>query len=113
MLKKILLTICFCASSCSFMKPTVGVIERTPLNLPDPPAMHLSPIEFVVIHKDNSEAIFSSMISQKEEPVMFCVSGTVYKNLATNMQTIKSHLISQKKVTRLYRKYYENSKDGK
>ena len=113
MLKKMLLFVCLCAASCSFGKPTVGVIEKTPLNLPDPPAMHLSPIEFVVIHKDNSQAIFSSMVEKKEEPVMFCVSGNVYKNLATNMQKIKTHLISQKKVTRLYRKYYENKKNGK
>ena len=99
-------------SGCFASAPVVDVVEKTPLNLQDPPPIRLSPVTFIVVHDGNSKEVLQSMIDAQEEPVLFCLSGTGYKNSSVNIDLIRGHLEAQKKVTNKYRKYYEGQQNG-
>lgn len=94
---------------CSTTKTMIDV-ERVPLNLSDPPAMKLNKVEFIVIHKDNSEKVFSDLEKSGIEPVIFGLTGDGYKSLSINVRDIKDYIILQKKIIQLYRNYYEEKK---
>ena len=99
-------------SGCFAAHPVVDVVEKAPLNLSDPPPISLSPVNFIVVHQGNVDAVMTEMIQAQEEPVLFCLSGTGYKNLSVNISLIKGHLVAQKKVTNKYRSYYEGRQNG-
>jgi len=100
-------------TSCTFFSPEPLIDTKPPLSLPDPPSIKLKSVEFVVIHKDNASKIFSELEASKQEPVLFALTGKDYKNLAINTLQIKNYVKNQRKIIRLYRKYYEGEKDGK
>lgn len=81
--------------------------ERVPLNLAPPPKLALKKVEFVVIHKDNAEAIFKELEARGLQPVVFALTGSDYKALATNVGDIKNHILLQRKIIILYKDYYE------
>ena len=95
---------------CSPTRVAVQPAERIPLNLNHPTPLQLQKVEFVVSHKDNSEAVFSDLEKKKMEPVLFCLTGVDYKALAVNISDIKDYIILQRKVIDLYKEYYEGNK---
>jgi len=100
-------------TSCAMLTPTTPIDTKPPLSLSDPPVLKLRPVEFLVIHKDNAQKTFSDLESSGQEPVLFALSGTDYKNLAVNTIQIRNYVKNQRKIIRLYRKYYEGPQDGK
>jgi len=100
-------------TSCAMLTPTTPIDTKPALSLSDPPALKLRPVEFLVIHKDNAQKTFSDLESSGQEPVLFALSGTDYKNLAVNTIQIRNYVKNQRKIIRLYRKYYEGPQDGK
>lgn len=101
-----MLTLC----SCSALNDTFSPYPtKPPLNLSGPKALTLERIKFKVIHRDNADAKFSEMESRGEEPVVFALSGTDYKNLAVDMQELKAYILIQRKIINLYKEYYEGT----
>jgi hypothetical protein len=106
MLKKSLIFLSCFLSACSFTNPAPRCTTKPPLNIPDPAVMKFNPVTFKVVHKDNVQSVFSDMEKRKEEPVVFGLTGPQYKNLAINMQIIKSHILMQQKIIKQYKRYY-------
>lgn len=100
-------------ASCAVMSTKPPIDTKPPLSLPDPQPLKLRAVEFIVIHKDNAEKTFSDLETSGQEPVLFALSGNDYKNLSVNTSHIKSYLKNQRKIIRLYRKYYEEQKNDK
>jgi hypothetical protein len=90
--------------ACSPQKIEISEAPRVPLNLADPDALSLRPVEYLVVTKDN---FLESMKSARQEPVLFCVDGTDYKNMSLNLQDIMFFLITQKDQIKKYKEYYE------
>lgn len=111
--KFFIMMLCVLLSSCSTMNDTFSPYpEKPPLNLSGPRYLTLEPVKFKVIHKNNSDKTFSEMEQNSEEPVVFALTGTDYKNLATNMQELKSYILIQRKIINLYKEYYEGANSG-
>lgn len=100
-------------TSCAVFRPTPALDTKPPLRLEDPAPLRLRPVEFIVVHKDNAQKTFSDLEQSGEEPVLFALSGNDYKSLAVNTQHIKTYVKNQRKIIRLYRKYYEGDNNGK
>lgn len=112
-MKKLLLLVC-CVTMCScsvFGREHHPRYIKVPLNIPNPAAVKMRPVKFKVVHKDNAGAVFSDLEKKKQEPVLFGLTGTDYKNLATNIQALKAYIVAQRKVIELYREYYEGNND--
>lgn len=87
--------------------------ERQPLNLPNPDAIRLDDVKFKVIHKHNSDAYFENVDSSGKEPVVVALTMQDYKKMALNLAKMKAYIKGQQKIIKLYRKYYEESVNGK
>ena len=100
-------------TSCAMLTPTTPIDTKPALALPDPPPLKMRTVEFLVVHKDNAEKTFSDLEASGQDPVLFALTGTDYKNLAVNTIQIRNYVKNQRKIIRLYRKYYEGAQDGK
>lgn len=97
-----------CCLLCACGPKTAPVLlERPPLNLTEPNSIKMEPVKFVVIHKDNADAAFEKLESQKIEPVVFGLTGKDYKNLSINIQKLKTYILIQKTIIEKYKEYYE------
>jgi hypothetical protein len=113
-MKNLLLLSLILLSACSSSVTSGGVLyNKPPLSIKDPSPIIMSPVNFKVIHKDNSEKIFSELESKKQEPVLFGLTGSDYKSLSINMQELKSHILLQREIIRKYKEYYEGTKNDK
>lgn len=99
-------------TSCSLVNPQPLIDTKPPLALADPPPIRLKTVEFVVISKDTAEKTFSDLEKAGQQPVLFALTGKDYKSLAVNTLQIKNYVKNQRKIIRLYRKYYEGASDG-
>ena len=87
--------------------------DKLPLDLPNAPVLQLDKVEFTIIHKDNAEKVFAELEKAGLEPILFGLTGTDYKALATNTTKIRNFLILQQEILTKYREYYEPKQTGK
>lgn len=100
-------------SSCAVFGGPTSIDTKPPLGLKDPAVMQLRPVNFIVVHKDNAEKVFSDLDQSGDDAVLFGLTGTDYKNLAVNTQQLKAYIKHQQKIIKLYREYYEGERSGK
>lgn len=106
---KHLLTLC-CLLLCS-CSTVMNAFEPDPipvLNLPTPKPIKMEKVKFKILHKDNVTEYFKNI----PEGVVFALTPQDYKNLAINMQRLKSYIKTQGKIIQLYKDYYEKNKNG-
>lgn len=108
-MKKLMIAMFLLTSCAVFPTPTD---TKPPLDLRDPEPITMRDVEFVIVHKDNAQKVFSDLEASGEEPVLFALSGDDYKSLAVNTQRLKAYIKNQQKIIRLYKSYYEGAKDG-
>ena len=116
MISKILLSslLVLTLSSCSSIQEIMTVkteVERPKLNLPKPNALSLGEVKWVVITRENAEAIFAELETKGQPIALFGMTTDSYEQLALNMNDIKAYLITQKQILLQYREYYEGEKD--
>lgn len=104
----IAMCLCSCATKTrhEFVMP-----ERVPLNTQSINPIKLEPVKFIIIHKDNADATFTKLQSEKVEPILFGLTGKDYKNLSINIEKLKSYIILQRSVIKKYKEYYEGKHD--
>ena len=106
MLRK--LAICLLLTGCGQTITTVP-LERPKLEIEQPKPLKMGKVKFVVVTKENAEAVFKTMEKTGDQPVVFGLSGTDYKNLAVNTEAIKNHIILLNKILEAYKAYYESA----
>lgn len=107
MRKIIVLLIIVLLSGCSANKlKKVGEKPQLDIDVAEP--LDLEDVEFVVVHKDNIDQIFTEMENKNETPVLIGMSGSDYKKLSINMKKIQNYLREQQKTIILYKEYYES-----
>lgn len=89
------------------IETVVQEISKTPLNLPEPKAVPMEKVEWVLITPDNQEKVFKKLQEQGLEPVIFGLAGKNYENLATNFSQIRGYILKQKELIAEYKVYYE------
>lgn len=101
----IFLLLCF---GCTPRGPTPTLPKTKPnLNLPKLEPLKLDEVQFVIIHKNNANDVFSEMEKKGQRPLLIGLSAADYKNLSVNIKKIKNYLQEQQKVIILYGDYYE------
>lgn len=81
--------------------------EKLPLDIENPKSVQMNDVEFIIITERNSKEALSKLNDAGLEPVIFGLSGTDYKSLSTNMQEIIKHILTQRKIIKKYKDYYE------
>lgn len=111
-MKKFLMTAILLLSGCSFSGKPTPIDTKPPLNLRPAEPIKMRPVRLHVIHMGIAEKKFQEIRDGGEKPVVFALTGTDYKNLAINIQKLKSYIKTQQRMIDAYRKYYEGSNNG-
>lgn len=113
MMRSVSLISCVLFFTGCFAHPDGPCREHPPLNLPNPDAIRLDDVKFKVIHKHNSDAYFETVDSSGKDPVVVALTMQDYKKMALNLAKMKAYIKGQQKIIKLYRRYYEESVNGK
>jgi len=84
-------------------------VERTPLNLAYPEPLRSREVKFVVITRENADAVFESLEQQGVDPVVFALTDDGYTQLSLTIAEIRTMLVSQRAIIAKYKDYYEPS----
>lgn len=118
----ILLTLPLLISGCGVLsffdkKPEVKAVEiqskpveKTPLNLPEPPPLKVREIKFIIITPENAEQVFADLKAKGDDTVLFGLTDTGYEGLALTIAEIRNLLAQQRSVIIKYKEYYEPKK---
>jgi hypothetical protein len=110
MLKYLMMIILlFLLSACSAKQTEIisKPVERPSLNLQDPSPVVLKSVRFIIVTPENVEEVFRNLEANREEVVLFALTGLNYKNLALNVDALKQFMKTQNEIIRLYRDFYE------
>lgn len=83
------------------------VITKPNLGLPDPGAIKLGKVEWIVITEANFPEVVAKLKAMKGSVVIMGVTTEGYKNIRMNEAMLLKLIKQQKSVTLAYRKYYE------
>jgi hypothetical protein len=82
-------------------------VERTPLNLAYPEPLRSREVKFVVITRENADAVFESLEQRGVDPVVFALTDDGYTQLSLTIAEIRTMLVSQRAIIAKYKDYYE------
>ena len=87
-------------------------VEKTPLNIGDPPPLKMQAPTWVLITPENAEAVWAELKSKNVDLVLFALTDDGYEQLAIIMLEIRQYLQQQKTILIKYREYYEPKKEA-
>lgn len=85
-------------------------VEKTPLNLENPPALKPKDIEWYVITPENFQEIFDELEANNMSIVLYGLSDDDYEDLAYNLAKLRMFILQQKAIIDSYKEYYEPPK---
>ena len=85
-------------------------VERTPLNLADPPPLKPGAPMWLVITPENQERVFADLKAKNVDLVLFALTDDGYEELAVDIAQIRAFIAQQREIIARYREYYEPTK---
>jgi len=85
-------------------------VERTPLNLSEPPQIKPRTPTWYVVTPENVEEVWAKLKGKNADLVLFAVTDDGYEELAVTMAEIRAYIKSQKMIIIKYKEYYEPEK---
>ena len=111
----ILLISLMVVSGCSSVKDLqvfTKEVERTPLNLAEPPALKMEKLDWIIINEENYAKVFADLKKKNKDVVLFGLTDDGYETLAVNFAQVRKYIILNKNILKKYKDYYEGKKDG-
>ena len=102
-------------SGCSSVKDLqvfTKEVERTPLNLAEPPALKMEKLDWIIINEENYANVFADLKKKNKDVVLFGLTDDGYETLAVNFAQVRKYIILNKNILKKYKDYYEGKKDG-
>lgn len=89
-------------------------VERTRLNLSDPPPLKKHDLEWVIITPQNAEKIWADLKAKNVDVVLIGLTDEGYEQLAVTIAELRNYIAQQRAIIIKYKEYYEPSqKDTK
>ena len=85
-------------------------VEKTRLNLKDPPPLEARDVQWVIITPENAEAVFQRLRDENIDVVLIGLTDVGYEQLSLTMAEIKNYIAQQKAIIVKYKEYYEPAK---
>ena len=104
----------FLLSGCSIggeKKVKIFSVEepRAKLNLPNPEALDLEKVKWIIITSENADEVFAKLEAEGIDPVLFGLTDKDYELLAKNFAQIRQKLQETNNLLEEYKKYYEET----
>lgn len=85
-------------------------VERTRLNLPEPPPLKAREFTWIVVTPENIDQVWEKLKEQNADLVLFALIDDGYQELAMTMAEVRNYIASQKAIIIKYKEYYEPPK---
>ena len=82
---------------------------RAKLNLPNPEALDLEKIKWIIITSENAQEVFAKLEAEGIDPVLFGLTDKEFELLAKNFAQIRQKLQETNNLLEEYKKYYEET----
>ena len=89
---------------------TTTATEKLPLSLPDPQALELQEVEWIIVTEENIEEVWQLLRDKNEGVALFALRHGDYERLALNIKDIRATIGEYVVVLKQYREYYESDK---
>jgi len=86
-------------------------VKKPPLNLPNPEALQLREVKWVVVTSENATEVFEELEKKGQPIAVFGLTADGYEALSLNIADIKTYIGTQKEIILQYRDYYEGEED--
>lgn len=85
-----------------------AIVETPQLDIQLPEPLHLEPVKWVVITKDNYQQIINSSENKNGLVFLVALDEKEYKDISLNHTKVLRYIREQKSVIAAYRKYYDS-----
>ena len=85
---------------------------RAKLNLPNPEALDLEKIKWIIITSENAQEVFAKLEAEGIDPVLFGLTDKEFELLAKNFAQIRQKLQETNSLLEEYKKYYEGEENA-
>jgi len=82
-------------------------LEKTPLNVSTPTPLKLSKPAWVIITRENAQAVFDQLEKDGSDPVIFGLTDKGYESLSIDFAQIRNFISTQRNIIIQYQEYYE------
>lgn len=82
-------------------------VEKTRLNIDQPPPLSLRPLNWVIVTPENAERIWKELKEKDTDLVLFGLTDDGYQKLAMNIAEIRTFINTQRMIIIKYKEYYE------
>lgn len=107
-----LMLLASCSTTKSISVKTIPV-ERAPLVVPSPDATKLRDVKWVVVTKENFEAIMAALEASGKPLVLFAVTDDGLEALQLNLAEVQKLIQQQKTIIAAYEEYYNGNRTEK
>ena len=82
---------------------------RAKLNLPNPEALDLEKVRWIIITSENANEVFTKLEAEGIDPVLFGLTDKDYEMIAKNFAQIRQKLQETNSLLEEYKRYYEET----
>jgi hypothetical protein len=111
--KIILIVMILLLSACSVGEKRVKIFSveepRAKLNLPNPEALDLEKVRWIIITSENAQEVFAKLEAEGIDPVLFGLTDKDFEMIARNFAQIRQKLQETNNLLEEYKRYYEET----
>ncbi len=104
-------------SACSVGEKRVKIFSveepRAKLDLPNPEALDLEKVRWIIITSENANEVFTKLEAEGIDPVLFGLTDKDFEMIAKNFAQIRQKLQETNNLLEEYKRYYEGTEDKK
>jgi len=109
--KLFLIALIILLAGCSVGEKRVKIFSveepRAKLNLPNPEALNLEKVRWIIITSENAQEVFAKLEAEGIDPVLFGLTDKDYEMIARTFAQIRQKLQETNNLLEEYKKYYE------
>ena len=114
--KILLIALMIVLAGCSVGEKRVKIFSveepRAKLNLPNPEALDLEKVRWIIITSENANEVFAKLEAEGIDPVLFGLTDKDFEMIAKNFAQIRQKLQETNSLLEEYKKYYEGEEDA-
>tara|TARA_A100001015_G_scaffold289634_1_gene361713 strand:- start:2 stop:355 length:354 start_codon:yes stop_codon:yes gene_type:complete len=115
--KILLIAMIVLLSACSVGEKRVKIFSveepRAKLDLPNPEALDLEKVRWIIITSENANEVFTKLEAEGIDPVLFGLTDKDFEMIAKNFAQIRQKLQETNNLLEEYKRYYEGTEDKK
>jgi len=111
--KILLIAFMIVLAGCSVGEKRVKIFSveepRAKLNLPNPEALDLEKVRWIIITSENANEVFAKLEAEGIDPVLFGLTDKDFEMIAKNFAQIRQKLQETNNLLEEYKRYYEET----